>query len=194
MVTGPVVALAAMALGITQHDGFAALRATTAVASLLQLGFASLRLGRLVQIVHPAILERVLGSIGLVLVLFQLHVLCASAPTANLRSSLVMLPRALAHAEVRNLLIAAVTIGIVLLWNCAPGHRLVPSMLVAIVAGLALLNMQDVRRVHMPSDSWRAALPGLREGLHRPEIAYVFDFLKLAKQDQKRLLEQRVWA
>lgn len=156
MVTGPVVALAILALQVISHYGFAAMCLVTVLAGLVQVLLGVARLGRLALAVNTAILEGMLASVGVTLVLSQSQVILAGHPQNSAWANVATLPQSLAQAHWGNVAVAIATLALVAVWNRLPWRRFVPGVLVAITLvtlALTWFAVPDVVRVNLPLHS-----------------------------------------
>ena len=152
-VSGPAAGLTVVMLSaIATLGSWPAVLAATVVAGVLQLGFGLARAGIIALYFPAAVIRGMLAAIGLILILKQLpHFLGADSDFfedleflqfngQNTFSAIGAAARALSPGSV---LVGAVSLGVLLLWNSAPVRRqpwarLVPGALVAVLAAVAL--------------------------------------------------------
>ena len=165
MVTGPVVALATLSSKIVGQWGLPVMCAVTLLAGILQLGFAALRLGRWSYAIMPSVLEGMLAGIGITLMSTQALAVLGRPPQGRVWNNLAQLPSALGSADLRDLAVAAATIGIALVWNRTPMQRALPSMLVSLAlvsVTVGLWGASDLRFIEVPRDGLMLLGGGVR--------------------------------
>ena len=152
-VSGPAAGLTVVMLSaIATLGSWPAVLAATVVAGVLQLGFGVARAGIIALYFPAAVIRGMLAAIGIILILKQLpHFLGADTDFfedleflqfngQNTFSAIAAAARALSPGSV---LVGAVSLGILLLWNSGPVRRqawarLVPGALVAVLTAVAL--------------------------------------------------------
>ena len=152
-VSGPAAGLTVVMLSaISTLGSWPAVLAATVVAGVLQLGFGVARAGIIALYFPAAVIRGMLAAIGIILILKQLpHFLGADSDFfedleflqfngQNTFSAIGAAARALSPGSV---LVGAVSLGVLLLWNSGPVRRqpwarLVPGALVAVLTAVAL--------------------------------------------------------
>ncbi len=152
-VSGPAAGLTVVMLSaITTLGSWPAVLAATVVAGVLQLGFGVARAGIIALYFPAAVIRGMLAAIGIILILKQLpHFLGADSDFfedleflqfngQNTFSAIGAAARALSPGSV---LVGAVSLSVLLLWNSGPVRRqpwarLVPGALVAVLTAVAL--------------------------------------------------------
>ncbi|MCW5667481.1 MAG: SulP family inorganic anion transporter [Piscinibacter sp.] len=146
------------------------------LAGLMQLGFAALRLGRVLQLMPPFVVHGVTGGVGLILVTSQCGALLGVLGVAGEAPwvALWRLPEALTRASGWAALVGTATLAGGLLAPHLAALRRVPALVVALLAGClcsAALDLlvgsarADVERVGHLSLHWLPlSWPGLAAG------------------------------
>jgi MFS superfamily sulfate permease-like transporter len=183
-VSGPAAGLTVTVLAATATLGsFQAVLLATVVAGLIQVGLGLVKAGVIGMYFPVAVIRGMLAAIGLILILKQIpHFLGADTDYfedndlfqfdgLNTFSAIGV---AAEHIALGAILVGAVALGLLLLWDSAPMKRLkftrlVPGALVAVAAAVLLnqvfkavapsLQVQPQHMVHLPVvASWQALL------------------------------------
>jgi len=83
MVSGPAAGLTVLVFEVIQTHGLRGLMVTTLLSGLFQIFFGVFRLGRIFEWIPKGVLNGMLGAIGLVIVLAQLHVIFGAVVPKN---------------------------------------------------------------------------------------------------------------
>lgn len=131
-VSGPAAGLTVIVWEIVQKFGLPGLAVIVILAGLMQVAAGLLRVGSWFRAVSPAVIHGMMGGIGCLIMLSQLHVVMDSGPTGGGISNLLALPETMikalvpADGSVHHLAaaIGVLTVGVMVLWT-----RFVPSRL-----------------------------------------------------------------
>jgi MFS superfamily sulfate permease-like transporter len=155
VVSGPAAGLSALALQFVTDYGLSNLLVITALAGMMQVMMAIVRLGRGIQLIPKTVLEGVLSAIGVVIVLGQLHVLAGHTIPGGVTKNILALPTTYGAAlfspgsvAFYALAIGLLAIAIQMLWKrFAKGAlKIIPPALPAVViATLCSLNFEIPR-------------------------------------------------
>ncbi len=152
-VSGPAAGLTVVVLSaIATLGSFPAVLAATAVAGVMQLLLGIARAGIIALYFPAAVIRGMLAAIGIILILKQLpHFFGVDSDffedmnfsQINGRNTFNAIGAALWSLNVGTVLVGALSLALLLLWNSAPVRRqpwarLVPGALVAVVAAVAL--------------------------------------------------------
>ncbi|RKE17510.1 SulP family inorganic anion transporter [Streptomyces sp. TLI_171] len=146
-VSGPAAGLTVLVHAAVTTHGLPALGVIVLVAGLLQILLGLLRLGRWFRAVSSAVVEGMLGGIGIVLIASQAYVLLARKSHGKALPDLAGLPAAAARAVTTaaggaSLAIGAGVIAVLVLWKRAPRRlAVVPGPLVAVVLAAAAVRL-----------------------------------------------------
>lgn len=164
-VSGPAAGLTVIVAGLISQFGWAVTCAITVCAGLLQILFGLTKAGRAALAISPMVVHAMLAGIGVTIALQQIHVLMAGESHSSALHNLVMLPAHLTHADLSNMAIGFLVIGILIAWRYAPAAiRAIPGPLVAIVAAtlISLALSLNVPRVELNGS--------LIDALHLPDL------------------------
>jgi len=159
-VTGPAAGLIVLVWQIVDDFGLAALGVSVLIAGGLQLAAGVAGLGRWFRAVPPALVLGLLGGIGGLVVLGQLHVMVGATPPGGGLADLAALPRSMTEAlesesAAASLGLGLLTLSVLALWDRLRPDRLkaLPGALVAIVAAtlVAWAFALPVARVELPT-------------------------------------------
>lgn len=95
MVTGPATGLIAMVWQISNKHGLESLGVVVLGAGILQIAIGLLRLGPWFRAVSPAVIQGMLGGIGVLIFASQFHVMLASKPSASGWQNIRAIPQVL---------------------------------------------------------------------------------------------------
>lgn len=153
--TGPmtVVMTAIIASLVAAHpeQGMAMAFTTVMLAGLFQILFSVMKLGRFVTLMPYTVISGFMSGIGLILVILQTPVLLGHpTPSGGVLGSLQGIPELLTQIRPQELLLAAVTLGL-LFFTPARFRRIVPPQLIALIVGtlisIWLLSGEEIRRI-----------------------------------------------
>jgi MFS superfamily sulfate permease-like transporter len=155
VVSGPAAGLSALALQFVTDYGLSNLLVITALAGLMQVMMAIVRLGRGIQLIPKTVLEGVLSAIGVVIVLGQLHVLAGHNIPGGVTKNIIALPATYGSAIFSPgstafvaLAIGLLAIGIQMLWKRfarGPFKIIPPALPAVVIATLCSLNYEIPR-------------------------------------------------
>ncbi len=142
-VSGPTAAFVVILLPITQQFGVGGLLLCTMLAGLILIGLGLLRAGRLIAFVPYPVTLGFTAGIGIVIATIQLKDvlgLSVSGQPQHYVEQLMLLARALPSAQPGDALVAALCLGVLIVWPRlvprVPGHLV--ALTVGALAGLAL--------------------------------------------------------
>ena len=137
-VSGPAAAFITIIYAIMAQHGFTALLAATFVAGLVVLLIASLRLGRLMELMPHSVIVGFTTGIGVLILLGQIPAaLGIDAPGKDALSKVAYTLSHWREGHLAELAVLATTLFSALLWARHPLARWVPAPLVALAAGTA---------------------------------------------------------
>lgn len=167
-VSGPAAGLTVIVAGLISQFGWAVTCAITVCAGLLQILFGLTKAGRAALAISPMVVHAMLAGIGITIALQQIHVLMAGESHSSALHNILMLPAHLSSADLPNMAIGFLVIGILVAWRYAPAAvRVIPGPLVAIVAAtlVSLALSLNVPRVELNGSLIDALqLPSLPDG------------------------------
>jgi SulP family sulfate permease len=152
VLSGPNTAIAVMVsaaltpLAAPMSGGYVRLALTLALlAGLIQLAMAALRLGRLLHLLPPFVVQGVITGVGMILITSQASALLGviDVPGEAAWVSVWRLPEVLAQANGCALAVAVSTLAAGLLAPRLPGLRRVPTLVVALLAGCLCCAVLD---------------------------------------------------
>lgn len=142
-VSGPTAAFVVILLPITQQFGVGGLLLCTMLAGLILIGLGLLRAGRLIAFVPYPVTLGFTAGIGIVIATLQLKDvlgLSVSGQPQHYVEQLMLLARALPSAQPGDALVAALCLGVLIVWPRlvprVPGHLV--ALTLGALAGLAL--------------------------------------------------------
>lgn len=135
--SGPAAGLIAMVLQFNIQLGFQGLLLATVAAGLFQILFAVFRAGKWFLKVPAAVLEGMLGAIGLIILLGQVHALLGAAVPRGVMASLQSFSSSWSQGVGAPVFwIGLVSVGIQVFWSkLFPRLKLVPGALPAVLLG-----------------------------------------------------------
>lgn len=155
-VSGPAAGLSVIVFGLIQQLGLAGASAVVVIGGGLQVLAGLGGVARAAMAISPAVLQGMLGGIGLVIALGQVQVLFGSGPQPSALANLRHLPAAVGAANQSAMIVGFTTLALLWAWErfLAPRIRLVPGSLFAIAAGTALgaLLPEAPPRIEVPAD------------------------------------------
>jgi MFS superfamily sulfate permease-like transporter len=167
-VSGPTVSLALIVWEIVHRFGPGALGVIVILSGVLQIAFGSLRSGRIVRALSPAVVQGMLSGIGLLILVSQFHVMLDDKPKGNGLENLIAIPQLLwkvisfsdGSHEVAAL-IGLLTITIILVWEKLPVEKLrgaIPPTLLAVIISTAVASIMNLplNRVQLPESLFSA--------------------------------------
>ncbi len=175
-VSGPAAGLTVVVAELVNRFGWDVTCLITAGAGVLQVVFGLTRLARYAQAIPPAVVHGMLAGIGVTIALGQLNVVLGGESQTGAVDSLAALPGSLATVSWPAVLLGALVIAVMLVWNRLPAAvTVVPAALVAVVlATVVSLPMTDVVRVELggslldalstpvlPDSGWAGVLGGM---------------------------------
>lgn len=157
-IKGPAAGLIAIAIAsvetLGQGDDFAGYRytlAVLAVAALLQVGFAFLKLGKLGDFFPASVVHGMLAAIGIIIFSKQIHPLLGVKPLSqNPIDLLLEIPHSLVVMNPRVALVGVTSVLIVLFAPALLGRlsKYCPGPLLAVLAGIAFCLSFDFAHAH----------------------------------------------
>lgn len=160
-INGPAAGLIVIVVGAIQElghgdpqTGFRRALAAFAVAGVLQIVFAALRLGALGVSVPGSVIHGMMTAIGVIIIAKQVPVaLGVPAPSKEVLGLIAGIPKAVAGMNPEVALIAAVGFLILMAFRLFKGGwtKYVPAPLVVVVAGMGLAKLFDFDHVHLVS-------------------------------------------
>lgn len=163
-VSGPAAGLVAVVAEIIQHHGVGSLGPIVLLAGILQMGFSFAQCGQWFRAISPALIQGMLGGIGVLIIAGQAHVMIDDKPTSSGIENLLKLPAAFVKSvfpmdgTVHHIaaMIGVMTILTILVWNIIPNKHLkaIPAPLVAVVlAGVMSYLLQlPINHVSIPDN------------------------------------------
>jgi MFS superfamily sulfate permease-like transporter len=148
-VSGPAAGLAVMVALFIQQHGFESLGLIVCLGGLIQLAAGLMRFGSVFRAVSPALIQGMLGGIGVLIFASQFHVMVDDVPPGtgkefggiiNLWSVPLAVWKGIADPEHRPAaLLGLLTIAVIALWNLyAPKKvKLLPAPLIGVVVATA---------------------------------------------------------
>lgn len=168
LVSGPAAGLTVVVAGFIEQFGWAVTCGITVAAGLVQLLLGAFRVARAALAISPAVVHGMLGGIGVVIVLGQLHVLLGGAPGTTALTNLLELPGQLLDLHGPAALIGLLVLGVLVAWGFLPAVvRKVPGPLVAVAGATLLAEIAGLQlaRVDLPGSVLESIrLPALPEG------------------------------
>ncbi|PRX92452.1 SulP family inorganic anion transporter [Allonocardiopsis opalescens] len=171
-VSGPAAGLTVVVAELILQYGWPAMCFITTLAGLVQMALGGLRTARAALAISPSVVHGMLGGVGIVLALSQVHVMMGGAPSSTALANLQEIPFRLLDADRAALAVGAVTLAVLLVWTRLPRIGRVdltqlPGPLVAIAVATAATEVLgwQVVRVDLPAsfaDAWHG--PALPEG------------------------------
>ncbi len=163
-VSGPTVSLALIVFEIVNRFGPTALGVIVLLSGIMQIGFGTLRWGRIFRALSPAVVQGMLSGIGLLILVSQFHVMLDDKPKGNGMENLLAIPQLLwkvitfddgSHETAA--LVGLLTISIILIWERLPVERLrgaIPPTLLAVTISTAVAGFMnlEVNRVQLPEN------------------------------------------
>ncbi len=135
--SGPAAGLIAMVLQLKIQLGFQGLLLATAAAGFFQMFFAAVRAGQWFLKVPTSVLEGMLGAIGLIILLGQVHALLGAVVPRGVAASLEALPISWAQGFGTPVFwVGLISVAIQVLWpKIFPRLQKVPGALPAVLFG-----------------------------------------------------------
>ena len=142
VVSGPAAGLTVLVWEIVNHHGISMLGPIVLLAGLAQALMGILRVGQWFRAISPAVIQGMLGGIGVLIIASQFHVLVDDAPKGNGLQNLLSIPASIYKGIVPldgsshhlAALVGILTIGIILAWGYGPKKlQAVPAPLVAVL-------------------------------------------------------------
>ncbi len=169
--SGPSAGLSVLVFLFIQKFGFEALGIIVLIAGLIQLVAGLMRLEKVFRSVSPALIQGMLGGIGILIIASQIHVMVDNLPPGTGKNfggiiNLRALPQALwlgisetAHRP--STLIGLLTITCIMLWTTyAPkSFKFMPATLIGVVIAIACAALLDPDVKYVPSPA--AVLDGI---------------------------------
>ena len=161
-VSGPAAGLTVMVALYIQDFGFATLGSIVLLAGLFQLLAALLRLGPIFRAVSPALIQGMLGGIGILIFASQFHVMVDDLPPGTGKEfagliNLATLPRAIWKGVSEGLHRSAavtglLTISSVILWEAFSPKRLklLPAPLIGVIVATACAAVFELELKYVP--------------------------------------------
>lgn len=163
-VTGPAAGLSVMVALFVEDLGLSGLQAATILAGAIQIIAGLVRIGQIFRAVAPALIEGMLGGIGVLIFVSQFHVMIDDTPPGTGKEfggiiNIVTIPDAIIKAftipeHIAPASIGVMTILIILLWvQYAPRiMNILPAPLVGVViatVAVSTLNL-SIQKVPVP--------------------------------------------
>ena len=142
--TGPMIVVVAGLVESLARDGHPPELVFTAVilAGALQILFGGLGLGQYIRLVPYPVVSGFMSGIGAIIIILQIGRLLGHEPPAGTVESLRYVPEALANADLRAVLIGAISLGVVYGWPQRWGKYLPSPLAALIVATLVSLFIE----------------------------------------------------
>jgi len=176
-VSGPAAGLTVVVAELVNSVGWKVTCLITVGAGILQIIFGLSRIAQSALAIAPVVVHAMLAGIGVTIALQQVHVLLGGTSESSALENLKELPGQLTDVHGAAVLVGAIVIGILLLWQFvlpklesntwAARVRKIPGPLVAIVAATAVTMMfsLDAERISLTGNFFDAiALPELPSG------------------------------
>jgi len=142
--------------GASPYSAVAALGVVILIAGLLQLAMAAMRLGPWFRAVSPAVVLGMLGGIGVVIFVKQLHVLIDDLPDSSVMKNFAAIPNAIKKALTeegsRNAALAGLcSLFFLVFWKkiSPKSFHIIPAALIAVLAGTLMAEAfgLSIRRI-----------------------------------------------
>lgn len=161
-VSGPAAGLSVLIFQIIQTHGLEALGIIILMAGVLQILASILRLGQWFRASPPAVIEGMLGGIGVLIIASQVHVMVDDLPRGSGLKNLISIPEAFykgvmpSDDTVHHLaaMIGILSIGIMIVWSFVPKKlKAIPAPLVAVIVAtvVAFVLKMPIKYVSVPS-------------------------------------------
>ncbi len=136
-ISGPAAGLSVVVLGFGERLGLQTLFLVVSLAGILQIIAGISKVARVALAISPAVLHALLASIGIMVVLSQLHVFLGAAAPGRPVANALGLPHAAMNANMAAVIIGGATLFSAIGWNATMTKRLpyLPGALVAVVVG-----------------------------------------------------------
>lgn len=141
-ISGPTAAFVVVLLPVVQQYGLGGLLISGMMAGLIVIGFALMRLGRLIQLVPYPVVVGFTSGIGTVIAFFQLKDflgLRVAGDSAHFLDRAAALLQALPSLQWQELLVGAATLAVLIVWRRLPTK--IPAYLVALLLGVGLASL-----------------------------------------------------
>jgi carbonic anhydrase len=139
-VSGPAAGLSVIVYGLIQQLGLPGACAVVVIGGGFQVLAGLAGVARAAMAISPAVLQGMLGGIGVVIALGQIQVLFGSSPQPSALLNLVHLPEAFSNADRSAMIVGFSTLALLWAWDrfLAKRVRLVPGSLFAIAIGTGI--------------------------------------------------------
>lgn len=146
-VSGPAAGLITIVAEIVHDFGLVTLGAIVFLAGIIQIIFASFKMGSFFRAVAPSVIQGMLSAIGFTIIVSQFHVVVGDQPYSDPLKNLVTIPGSLIeglfHFEPTSYhysaMIGVITILTIFLWNNMPREfKILPPALVGVILSMAI--------------------------------------------------------
>jgi sulfate permease, SulP family len=134
--TGPMTVIVAAAITSFAGD-ISPVFAVIFLAGMMQIALGFLKVGVFVRYIPYPVISGFMSGIGVIIILIQLHPLLGNPAVGSPLTAVLLLPGAIAAIDAASLLLAVVTM-IIVFFTPAAISRIVPSPLIALLAGTGL--------------------------------------------------------
>jgi MFS superfamily sulfate permease-like transporter len=166
-VSGPAAGLTVIVYEIVHQHGLGMLGVIVLMAGLLQLAAGMLKIGPWFRAISPAVVQGMLGGIGLLIIASQVHVLVDDKPRSSGVANLLAIPEAIWKGIVpldgsSHHLAAAVglaTLAVIVAWGFMPKQvKAIPAPLVGVVFATLVVAVfkLPVALITLPNNLWTA--------------------------------------
>ena len=176
-VSGPAAGLVVLVFALTEqmNGDWRMVCAVIAIAGLMQVAFAVLRIARFSLAVSPAVVHGMLAGIGVLIALGQLHVILGGKPQSKAIDNIMDLPGQLAIPNLTSIGIGLIALAILILWPKIKHEKLkkLPAPLIAVVVAtlcaLPIKSAEGPRKTQSVAAAKRAqgGRRGRRQGPRR---------------------------
>jgi MFS superfamily sulfate permease-like transporter len=141
-VSGPAAGLTVLVWEMVNQHGIGMLGTIVLLAGALQMAMGALKMGQWFRAISPAVIQGMLGGIGVLIIASQVHVMVDDGPKGSGLKNLLSIPEALwkgvmpidGSAHHIAAFVGLVTMVIMFVWSYAPKRlKMVPAPLVAVV-------------------------------------------------------------
>ncbi len=151
-VSGAATGLIVVTAGLVIKFGWAATAAITLAAGFVQIVLGVTRVARLALSLSPAVVHGMLAGIGISIALGQLVIVLGGHAHPTTLENLSELPAELHGSHFGSVVVGAVAVAVMLMWQRIPRSALVPAPLAAVLAATltSIALRVDVSTVDLP--------------------------------------------